>query len=136
MHKYNVCLLVLSNSIDFAIITIVNYYRDSDTALGPVTIVGLDTVETTQPTLIMLITLQMLVQSVPKEVLPERSSVMITSSDSPQGCHYKQGSYISAIFLLSIHQFLPANVCRPGKLHDLPIKWREEAVGNASLHSK
>ena len=82
MHKYNVCLLVLSNSIDFAIITIVNYYRDSDTALGPVTIVGLDTVETTQRTLIMLITLQMLVQSVPKEVLPQHSSIMIASSDS------------------------------------------------------
>ena len=37
--------LVLSDSIDIAIIAIVNYYRDSDTALGPVTIVGLDTVE-------------------------------------------------------------------------------------------
>ena len=34
----------LSDSIDFSIIVIVNYYRDSDTALGPVTIVGLDAV--------------------------------------------------------------------------------------------
>ena len=38
-------MLVLSDSIDIAIIAIVNYYCDSDTALGPVTIVGLDTVE-------------------------------------------------------------------------------------------
>ena len=36
---------MLSDSIDIAIIAIVNYYRDSDTALGPVTIVGADTVE-------------------------------------------------------------------------------------------
>ena len=38
-------MLVLSDSIDIVIIVIVKYYRDSDTALGPVTIVGLDTVE-------------------------------------------------------------------------------------------
>ena len=37
--------IVLSDSIYIAIIAIVNYYRDSDTALGPVTILGLDTVE-------------------------------------------------------------------------------------------
>ena len=38
-------MLVLSDSIEIAIIVIVNYYHGSDNALGPVTIVGLDTVE-------------------------------------------------------------------------------------------
>ena len=37
---------MLSDSIDIAIIAIVIYYRDSDSALGPVTIVGLLAMET------------------------------------------------------------------------------------------
>ena len=32
---------MLSDSINIAIIAIVNYYRDSESALGPATIVGL-----------------------------------------------------------------------------------------------